>query len=161
MVQILLNLPDPIQMLFNSGPIHLIAGENGRDYQILQEKASQHSQGVSNLSDLQRDLISQFLMQDVHGMIVIKLHEILQDTPTHILGMLFLALLHDLVKGLDLLLTLQDFAELGIALGSGGQVRETLIHHIRLYIFLGVLKTRTWSVLCLALVFGAHLFFFD
>lgn len=106
MVQILLNLPHPIQMFLYRAPIHLVAGKDGRDYQILQEKASQDSQGVPNLSDLQRDLIPQFLMQDVHGMIVIKLHEILQNTPTHILGMLFLALLHDLVKGLDLLLTL-------------------------------------------------------
>lgn len=53
MIQIPLNLSNPIQMFLNRAPIHLVAGENGRHYQILQEKASQHSQGVSNLHDLQ------------------------------------------------------------------------------------------------------------
>ena len=144
-------------MLPYGGSVHFAAGEYGGHDETAQEICSHHSQSMPHLAQLQRNPEFQLFVQDVDRMVVVQLQQALQDTPSHILVIFFLGLLHNLVEGVNFFLRTQYAGENGVALGLGSQVGKTLINNIRLNVLFGIFETRYRFSSALARLTRTHL----
>jgi hypothetical protein len=90
-------------MLLHGGSIQLGAGQNGRHDDLPEEVGDGSADGLLQLGDLDGRLATQSAVEDVDGVVFFQHDQFLKDIPPHILGLLLAALLHDLVKNIDLL----------------------------------------------------------
>lgn len=64
-------------MLPDGGPVHLGAGENGGDDEIFKEVIDGNPEDLPEFIDLERDLTPEFFMEDVDGVVILELEQIL------------------------------------------------------------------------------------